>query len=102
MVAVQPAPRFYVDVASALIQYRDYKKGRSHIRGVERRKMYAEIFCRFERRMNALIETGQVAIQTEVMKSVLEQEAPSFYYDGNSAVKMYYRELLRARRMKRL
>lgn len=102
MVAVQPAPRFYVDAATALIQYRDYKKGRSHIRGAERRKMYAEIFCRFERRMQALATTGQMAVQTDVMKSVLEQEAPSFYYDGNSAAKMYYREMLQARRRKRL
>lgn len=102
MVAAQPAPRFYVDVDAALHQYRDYKNGRSHIREKERRKMYAEIFSRFERKMNALRATGQVAVQTEVMKSILEQEAPSFYYEGNSAAKVYYRELLRARRMKRI
>lgn len=102
MVAAMPAPRFYVDVDAALIQYRDYKRGRSHIRGTQRRMMYAEIFSRFERKMNALIATGQVAVQTEVMKSILEQEAPSFYYEGNSASKMYYREMLRARRLKRL
>lgn len=102
MVAALPAPRFYVDVNEALLQYRDYRNGRSHIRGIERRKMYAEIFSRFERQMNALIATGQRAVQTRVMQNVLEQEAPSFYYERNTAAKTYYREMLMARRMKRL
>lgn len=102
MVAAQPAPRFYVDASSALHQYNCYKRGCSRIHGVERRKMYAEIFSRFERKMKLLVATGQVASKKTVMESILEQEAPSFYYDGDSAAKIYYKEMLKQRRYKRI
>ena len=102
MVAVMPAPRFYVNADEAMQQYYYYKKGRSCIRGIERRKMYAEIFIRFERKMELLKATGQRAIKIDTMESILTQEAPSFYYSSKSAAVVFYRTQLEKRRSKRL
>lgn len=102
MVAMMPAPRFYVDVVTAIQQYNRYKNGCSCIHGTERKKMYAEIFCRFERKMELLKATGQRNMKIKTMESILTQEAPSFYCEGDYAAKMYYRIQLERRRRKRL
>lgn len=93
-----PAPQFYVDAKTALRNYCKYRNGLSCIRSIEKRKMYAEIFSRYENMANVIISTGQTLRKTEVMESVLNQPAPSFYYDFESATKMYYYIMSRRRR----
>lgn len=87
IVAHNPAPCFYVSLEQALYQYRLYKQGRSNIKWIEKRKMYAEIFTRFEYLMEL---SGGKAYQYTVMEAVLNQEAPSFYLTDESAVYFYY------------
>lgn len=93
-VAKQPAPCFYVTTEQALHQYRLYRKGQSNIKSIERRKMFAEIFTRFEYIMN--MSQGSL-YQYAAMDIVLSQEAPCFYLNDTSAVLFYYK----ARRNKR-
>lgn len=97
IVADYPAPRFYVDYKNALVQYALYKKGQSNIHRDSKRRMYAEIFSRYEHLVNVAVSTGQKVVMSEIMTRVLEQEAPSFYYDGDASWKMYYR-VMRNRR----
>ena len=87
MVSRQPAPCFYVSLEQALYQYRLFKHGKSHIKNEERRKMYAEIFARFE---NLMDMAGGEAYQYQIMDIVLQQEAPSFYLNEASALQFYY------------
>lgn len=101
IVASRPAPRFYVYPFEALKQYSLYLQGRSRIHSDSRRRMYAEIFARYEYLVALTEASGQKVVKGELMKRVLEQEAPSFYYEENSAIKMYYRFMQRNRRRKR-
>ena len=93
-----PAPRFYVDAPTAIKQYNLYKKGHSRIHNVAKRKMYAEIFSRFEQAANARLSSGQYILKYDIMEKVLEQEAPSFYYEDDSALITYYNALAKKRR----
>lgn len=97
MAAREPAKRFYIDAKTALEQYCKYRKGESMIQKNECRKMYAEIFSRFERIMTIKRVSGQKIVMHELMEEVLESEAPCFYYEEGSAVKMYYRFMSRKR-----
>lgn len=88
IVAQKPAPKFYVSLEEALYQYRLYTKGKSNIRRVERRKMYAEIFYKYEELMR---QSQGKAHQYSIMSAVLEQPAASFYLAD--PVSFYYRAL---------
>lgn len=72
-------------------QYSQYQKGLSKIHSDSKRRMYAEIFARYEHLMNIAKASGQRAFKTDIMTRVLEQEAPSFYYEPGVAPQMYYR-----------
>lgn len=98
MVAAMPAPRFYIYPEKALSQYSLYRNGKSDIRSDSRRRMYAEIFARYENMVRIAIETGQRVCKKDIMRRVLEQEAPCFYYDGCASWRMYYRFLKRKRK----
>ena len=91
IVAAGTAPRFYVYTHEAMWQYSQYQKGLSKIHSDSKRRMYAEIFARYEHLMNIAKASGQRAFKTEIMTRVLEQEAPSFYYEPGVAPQMYYR-----------
>lgn len=90
MAAAQPAPRFYVETHSALLQYKKFKNGTSNILFPEKRKMYAEIFARYESAMNALNNPTKRFYKHIVMEKVLSQPAPCFYLDESTAVKKFY------------
>lgn len=95
MVANSTAPRFYVSLEQALYQYRLYRKGKSYIRCEERRKMYAEIFTRYEKLMEL---SGGSAYQYNIMDIVLSQEAPSFYMSNQYAPLFYYKAMNKKRK----
>jgi hypothetical protein len=95
LVAQSKAPRFYVSLEEALYQYRLYVRGKSDIRCIERRKMYAEIFSRYEQLM---IASGGVAYQYDIMSAVLMQPAPSFYLSDSSAISFYYKAMKEKRK----
>jgi hypothetical protein len=76
-----------MSVEQALQQYRLFKRGESNIRNVERRKMFAEIFVRFEQLMR---ETQSKLFMYDAMCKVLSQPAPSFYLNDTSAILFYY------------
>ena len=97
VVASQPAPRFYINHFEACKQYRLYRQGRSNIHTDSRRRMYAEIFSRYEHLDAVARASGQRVIMEDLMRRVLEQEAPSFYYEENSALKTYYSVIQRKR-----
>lgn len=101
LAANSPAPQFYVDAMTALRQYSFYQQGRSSIRSIATRKMYAEIFARYENIVNTLLASGQYVCKKEVMSRVLKQPAPSFYYEDGTALKMYYYILSKKKRLKR-
>lgn len=101
IIANSPAPRFYVGVSLAMLEYSRYKKGISAIRRAEARKMYAEIFARYEQLVRIAVASGQIVRKYETMRRVLEQEAPSFYYSDISALKTYYRFSQKRRNEKR-
>lgn len=82
-----PAPCFYVSLETAFYQYRLYKQGKSNIRDEERRKMFAEIFVRFE---NLMSQTAGSMYMYAAMDEVLRQPAPSFYLTDGSAIVFYY------------
>lgn len=85
--ANQAAPRFYVSLEQALIQYGLYKNGKSNICSVVRRQMYAEIFAR----VDSVIQLSRgIMPYYAAMEIVLEQQAPSFYLNDTSAVIFYY------------
>lgn len=98
MAAAMPAPRFYVDAITALRQYNKYRNGISSIHNDSKRKMYAEIFARYEKQMDLLRSTGQCAPKVDTMDKIVKQEAPSFYYEDGSAVIVYYRIMEKKRR----
>ena len=100
MAAAMPAPRFYTDVPTALRQYNLYLKGKSCLHSVTKRKMYADIFARYERLVNTLEASGQHVCKHRTMEKVLEQPAPSFYYDDDSAMKIYYYAMSQKRKKK--
>lgn len=102
MVASLPAPRFYINSFEALKQYSLFKRGMSNIHSESRRRMYAEIFARFDNLTQVIKATGQKVSKSEIMKRVLSQEAPCFYYSDDSALKMYYRMMQRKRKTRRL
>lgn len=89
MAAAMPAPQFYIEPSKALWMYNLYLKGKSSIHSVPKRRMYAEIFSRYEHLVNIMRASGQRVCKREVMAKVVNQEAPSFYY-GDSAFRMYY------------
>lgn len=91
MAALQPAPRFYLEAKRAMKMYNLYKSGECCIRHEEKRKMFAEIFARYEKAMESVSENNKHRLSKTIMEKVLQQQAPSFYYDEDSAVKMYYR-----------
>lgn len=93
-----PAPCFYVSASKALKVYSLYKQGKSKIHSASSRRMYADIFARFEILYNAYISSGQYVTKSFVMEKVLSQEAPSFYYEGDSAYMAYYKAADRKRR----
>lgn len=93
MVAAMPAPRFYINAETASRQYNRYKRGVSNIHEVEKRKMYAEVFARYENKIRLLKESGQRCSKLDIWESILLQEAPSFYYSGMSSVVAYYKAL---------
>ena len=88
--ASMPAPRFYVSPAVALNKYRHYLNGHCSIRYTSKRKMFAEIFMRYERLVNIAIASRQRIRKTELMERVLSQQAPSFYYEDKSMPAIYY------------
>lgn len=90
VVAASHAPRFYIEEEEALEKYHSYLRGESAIRKENTRRMYAEIFSRYEHYMKIAHASGQIFKKYETMRRVLEQEAPSFYYDSNTALKTYY------------
>lgn len=94
MVAKVPAPCFYVSAETAFYQYRLYKKGRSNIKDNERRKMFAEIFVRYE---NLLKDSAGTMYKYAIMEAVLAQQAPSYYLTDETSIFFYYN----ARRKKR-
>lgn len=98
LAASMHAPQFYTDTRTALKQYNLYLAGKSSIRNEVKRQMYAEIFARYENLVNTLHHTGQCVRKNAVMTKVLNQEAPSFYYDEGSALKMYYYAMTRKRK----
>lgn len=98
LVAGQPAPRFYVTAKVALYQYNMYKSGRSILRRVEKRKMYAEIFSRFEKIMQ--ISGGNIC-KVSAMEMVVKQEAPCFYLTDSSAISIYYKAMNKKRQKAR-
>lgn len=93
MVASMPAPRFYINSETASRQYNRYKKGKSSIHEIEKRKMYAEIFARYENKIDILRKSGQKCFKQDIWDSILLQEAPSFYYSGMSSVVAYYKAI---------
>lgn len=98
LVAQRPAPCFYVSIEQALYQYRLYKQGISNIRNSVRRRMYAEIFARFE---NILETTPTHKFQYEIMEMVLKQPAPCFYLDDYSALQFYYNAIKKRRKQRK-
>ena len=100
MAASLPAPRFYVDVETAMKEYNLYKNGLSCIRNKTRRRMYAEIFARYEKIAKVIAESGQTLSKRTIMANVLKQTAPSFYYSDNSAWKIYYYIMAKKRKFK--
>lgn len=98
LAASQEAPRFYVDAKTALNQYSRYIKGKSCIRHPERRKMYADIFSRFDSMIRVLPKSSVRNYRYLFMEKVLEQPAPSFYFTEGSAIKLYYRYMQDNRR----
>jgi hypothetical protein len=95
LVAKMSAPCFYVSLETAIGQYQLYKRGKSNIRDEERRKMFAEIFVRFE---NLMKQASGSMYQYAAMELVLSQPAPSYYLADGSAIVFYYN----ARKKKRL
>jgi hypothetical protein len=95
IVAKVSAPCFYVSLETALNQYWLYKRGKSNIRDEERRKMFAEIFVRYE---NLMEQSAGSIYQYAAMELVLSQPAPSYYLADGSAVVFYYT----ARKKKRM
>lgn len=87
LAAKTTAPSFYVSLETALHQYRQYKFGRSNIYDEQRRKMFAEIFVRFE---NLMKEAAGSMYQYTAMEIVLSQPAPSYYMTDETAVYFYY------------
>lgn len=100
LAASLPAPQFYVDVETAVKEYNLYEKGLSCVRNVTKRRMYAEIFARYEKIAGTVADTGQMVNKRSIMAKVLQQPAPSFYYSDNSAWKSYYYIMSRRRRFK--
>lgn len=98
MAASMSAPRFYIDPITALKQYNKYIHGNSNIHNDTRRKMYAEVFSRYEKKIGILKATGQIIRKIDAMESILNQQAPSFYYEDDSALKMYYYGLSKRKR----
>lgn len=90
VVAKTPAPCFYVSTEQALFQYWLYKNGKSDIRNEVRRKMYAEIFVRFEDLMK---RSGGSMYLYAAMEVILSQTAPCFYLNDSSAISFYYRAM---------
>ena len=101
LAASMPAPRFYIDTQTAFKQYNLYKAGRSSIHGVYKRMMYAEIFARYEQSVELLKSSGQHIGKQKIMEQILSQSAPSFYYDDDTALKMYYYIMANKKRIKR-
>lgn len=101
LAASQQAPRFYIDARRALDKYSLYKKGMCRVRHEERRKMYAEIFARYEAMISRIPEANQRPYRKPFMEKVLSQPAPSFYFEDDSAVKLYYRYMSDRRRSNR-
>ena len=60
--------------------------------------MYADIFSRYENLRDAIFASGQKISLERIMERVLESEAPCFYYNENSAVKVYYRFMAKRRK----
>ena len=100
LAASLPAPQFYVDVETAIKEYNLYEKGLSCVHNVTKRRMYAEIFARYEKIASTVADTGQIVNKRSIMAKVLQQPAPSFYYSDNSAWKSYYYIMSRRRRFK--
>lgn len=91
LAASRPAPRFYVTVREAVLLYKKYKNGTCCIRHEERKKMYSEIFARYENAMEKVSEANRRRLSKVIMGKILEQPAPSFYYNPISAAPLYYR-----------
>jgi len=53
--------------------------------------MYAEIFARYENAMEKVSDANKRRLSKVIMGKVLEQPAPSFYYNNISAAPLYYR-----------
>ena len=87
LAANEPSPRFYVSTKTALCRYKRYKEGRCVIHNTEMRKMYAEIFTRYEKLMEIC---GGSVFSSVLMERVLQESAPSFYLTPKSAVQFYY------------
>ena len=96
LVALSPAPRFYVSVEEALRQYRRYKRtGQIDFPRQSTRKMYMEIFRRYE---EALEKCGASCFKFSIMNDILESQAPCFYMETSSAFKFYYRAMSHKRK----
>ena len=98
LAATQSAPRFYVSAKVALHQYNQYKAGKSILQRVEKRKMYAEIFSRFEKILQI---SGSNICKSSIREMVGTQEAPSFYLTPTSAVSIYYKAMNKKRKKAR-
>jgi hypothetical protein len=88
LVANSHAPRFYITTEKALEQYRSYVHGKSCVCNEEKRKMYAEIFSKFEYLMS--FTKGDYTMY-DIMEIVLAQPASSFYI--KDPVSYYYRAM---------
>lgn len=97
MVAASPAPRFYIEPRKAVEHYKKYRDGVSKIRHPMKRKMYAEIFARYEAIMSQISKNNRHYFRIIVFEQVLKQPAPCFYLEENSAVKYYYKILYEKR-----
>lgn len=87
--ALLPAPRFYITPKQALEQYRYYKKyGNLSSLNNLTRQMYLEIFDRFDN-----ICKNKKDFLYQCMQEVLNQQAPQFYINPDSAIAYYYRAI---------
>lgn len=100
LAASLPAPRFYVDVETAVKEYNLYEKGLSCVHSKTKRQMYAEIFARYEQIAGTMAATGQMVNKRDIMAKVLQQPAPSFYYSDDSAWKSYYYIMSKKRKIR--
>lgn len=94
--AQEPAPQFYITPKQALEFYSEYKRtGKIPASKSNIRQMYEDIFLRYTQKQE---ELGWAGVKYLVMQEVLDEPAPSFYFNPKSAQQLYYKAVLLKRK----